>query len=833
MAQSRDLEFSHSAENRNDQAAREVIDLLDDVASSRDGGKDFPVIDDFAILGEIGRGGMGIVYLAEQVSLNRKVALKILPSHLSFSDEAVLKFRREAEAGGRQSHAGIVAVHAVGEQRGVHYIAQEYVEGGRTLNDKLREFAKEGERPSGYFRDVAELVAAVADALQHAHDSRVIHRDIKPSNVLLTRDGKPKVTDFGLAKVEDALALSRTGDFAGTPYYMSPEQAMSRRMGIDRRTDIYSLGVTLYELLTLKRPFEGDTSHEVLKKIIYLDPVNPHRDNPRVPRDLGTICLKAIEKLPERRYQTMREFGEDLRRYLSGDVILAKPAGIRTRIWKQIKRNPVVSAALGIAAVTLLVFAIVVPWIIAVEERRAQIEISQHAAVAEFRLQEIMRLSDLKTMADLRLEAEELWPADPANISRYQTWLERARRLSIRLPAHRRTLQDLDSGSFPYSETEISWWRDTLVQLVNELESFADDNDGAIEDIDGRLTFATTIEKRSIDDHRQAWDEAIRSISDTRQCPHYGGLEIAPQIGFVPIGRDPESGLWEFAHLQTGSVPVRGQDGKLILTDEMGLVFVLLPGGVFEMGAIPPSEDHVLGSPNVDPDAWIKEGPVHEVTIEPFLLSKYEMSQGQWMRFTKDNPSCYKPGKTFGGKTVTLLNPVESVTWETCASVVSRLNLRLPSEAEWEFATRAGTSTIWWTGNEKESVTGAANIADLCCKTNGADPSWTYEEWLDDGHVIHARVGSYRPNGFGLHDVCGNVAEYCEDDFHETYASAPCDGSAWVDNHYPHRICRGGHWGHLVYLCRSSQRRENVPGYFGNGVGLRPACSLTQASESD
>jgi len=246
----------------------EILESLQefiDLGASPAKGIDLDTLGDYKIIREIGRGGMGVVYEAEQISMNRKVAVKVLSSHLRFSTDAVDKFRREAEAGGRQSHPGIVAIHGVGEEEGVHYIAQELVEGSYTLADKLEDLQRQGEQPSGYFREVAKLVSEVADALHHAHESGVIHRDVKPSNILITKDGKSKVTDFGLAKIEDALALSRTGDFAGTPYYMSPEQAMSRRMGIDKRTDIYSLGATLYEMLTLKRPFRGETSHEVLK----------------------------------------------------------------------------------------------------------------------------------------------------------------------------------------------------------------------------------------------------------------------------------------------------------------------------------------------------------------------------------------------------------------------------------------------------------------------------------------------------------------------------------------------------------------------------------------
>ena len=320
------------------------------------------VVGDFRIICEIGSGGMGTVYEAEQISLKRRVALKVLPAHLSISADAVLKFRREAEAGGRQSHPGVVAIYNVGEEGGVHFIAQELVEGGITLADNLAEIRQSRPRPAGYFREAAALMVDVADALGHAHQAGVIHRDIKPSNILITAEGCPKVTDFGLAKVEDALSLSRTGDFAGTPYYMSPEQAASRRIGIDKRTDIFSLGVTFYELLALDRPFEGDTSHEVLRKILLDEPRDPRKLCARVPRDLAVICLKAMEKKPEARYASMDEFSNDLRRWLSGDVILARPAGPGARLWKRMKRSPAISAAISVALLAMIALLAYILW---------------------------------------------------------------------------------------------------------------------------------------------------------------------------------------------------------------------------------------------------------------------------------------------------------------------------------------------------------------------------------------------------------------------------------------------------------------------------------------
>lgn len=329
---------------------------------------------DFKIIRKLGKGGMGVVYEAEQLSLSRKVALKILPSHLRFSPNAIEKFHTEAKAGGRQKHPGFVSVYAVGEHKGIHYIAQELVEDGYTLSDHIDELKKLYSTPLGYYRDVAKKIYQVADALNHAHQSGVIHRDVKPSNILITQDGKLKVTDFGLAKLEDVLSKSRTGDFAGTPYYMSPEQVSGRNKRIDHSTDIYSLGVTLYEILTFERPFQGKTSHEVLKKIVSHEPKDPRKVNPRIPRDLAIICLKAMEKDAKNRYQSMAVFSEDLNRFLHGEVILAQPTGLMRKFFKRIKRNPILSVTLSVAIFSLVGFVLYVLWsypMLQAEKKRA------------------------------------------------------------------------------------------------------------------------------------------------------------------------------------------------------------------------------------------------------------------------------------------------------------------------------------------------------------------------------------------------------------------------------------------------------------------------------
>ena len=313
------------------------------------------ILGDFRIIRELGRGGMGVVYEAEQISLKRRVALKVLPAQLSLSAEQVQRFQREAQAGGRQRHPGIVSIYAVGEQAGVHFIAQELVEGGATLADLLRRRRAEEKLPREYFREIAALFAEVAEAMAHAHANGVIHCDIKPSNILLTAAGSPKVGDFGLARIENALALTRTGQFEGTPFYVSPEQVARPKHGLDARTDIFSLGATLYEALTLEVPFAGDSALDVLRQVMQAEPMDPCRRHPRVPRDLAVICLHAMEREPNARYASMRDFAADLRRWLAGEAILARPAGAVTRALKWTRRRRgALAAGLSVAALAMI-----------------------------------------------------------------------------------------------------------------------------------------------------------------------------------------------------------------------------------------------------------------------------------------------------------------------------------------------------------------------------------------------------------------------------------------------------------------------------------------------
>src|SRR5262245_26966231 len=308
---------------------------------------------DFEIVDEIGRGGFGVVYRAAQVSLDRPVAVKVLYRHLIHTQEQITRFEREARAAARLDHPALVSVYAWGEAAGDFFIAQRLIGSGRTLADELKDLRQSGQPPKGHFRRMAEVCARVAEGLQHAHERGIVHRDVKPSNVLLDEHGQPCLGDFGLAKVQDGLERSRTGDFAGSPFYMSPEQADSRRGSIGAQSDIYSLGVTLYEMLTLTQPFQGTTSHEIVRRILSEEPARPARLEPRVPPDLETICLKAMEKAPGLRYGSAAELAADLYAYLDGEPISAVPISTTRRVMRAARRHrePIMLAALGVLVV--------------------------------------------------------------------------------------------------------------------------------------------------------------------------------------------------------------------------------------------------------------------------------------------------------------------------------------------------------------------------------------------------------------------------------------------------------------------------------------------------
>jgi serine/threonine protein kinase len=319
-----------------------------------------PLLPGYEILGELGRGGMAVVYKARQKTLDRLVALKVVDADPRANPELVARSRAEASAVAQLRHPHVVQIYEVGEHDGLHYLALELVD-GPTLADRLAG-APQPSRPA------AELVETLARAVHAAHTAGVVHRDLKPSNVLLAPPshgargdctelyGFPKVTDFGIAKRLDADSPghTRTGFIVGTPDYMAPEQACGRREEVGPAADVYALGVILYEMLVGRPPFKAATSMETMRLLTTEEPMPPRRLQPYVPRDLETICLKCLQKDPNHRYPTALALAEDLRRYAHGEPTLARPPGPAGRVWRWCRRYPLVAGLLAAMVLCLV-----------------------------------------------------------------------------------------------------------------------------------------------------------------------------------------------------------------------------------------------------------------------------------------------------------------------------------------------------------------------------------------------------------------------------------------------------------------------------------------------
>jgi serine/threonine protein kinase/formylglycine-generating enzyme required for sulfatase activity len=781
-------------------------------------------IGSYKILGLLGEGGMGIVYLAEQREpIRRRVALKCMTR--ADHKEFLARFEAERQALALMNHSNIARVYEAGvTDGGLPYFAMEHVQGV-----PIAEYCDQHRLSIG---DRLKLFVQICQGIEHAHHRGVIHRDIKPSNILVSApDEEPvaKIIDFGVAKATNQRLTERTlytevGRVIGTPQYMSPEQAKTTGEDVDHRTDIYSLGVLLYELLVGQLPLELDLRSlaidEVVRRIREEEPATPStrwmRLNPErttklaterrvnslsvlheLRGDLDWICMKAIEKERTSRYSTAAQFAEDIQRYLRGEPAEAGPPSAFYRLRKFVRRHRVPVVLVCTVELILAIALIAVIWFaleLRESEQRAR-EAERDVAVAHDRLTEYLALADLQLLEEYTAEARDLLPSSWEKVENIKEYLARAAELIARRELHQSELRKLRRRTGPDSERQRNDQRRAMIAtLLKGLSAFSDPDPekGTFARIQKRLEWILPAEVVSA-----RWKELVA----------WGAMD-EPLADLIPLGRDPDSQLWEFARAGTGRVPERGSDGKLSITEDPAIVLVLLPGGEFPMGwsvspdapAAPSNltagdgngRKYELGNSSRRSES--DNEPIHQVTLSPFLISKFEITQRQWEIVMGDNPSRFK------GKNL----PVESVSWLASRDFCRKLGLSLPSEAQWEYGCRAGTTGPYGgTGDPDEMGWNAENSESI------------------------QPVGERQPNAFDLYDMHGNVCEWCRDRYDRKFYSKPeavgPDPVCHVGSFYPaNYVIRGGSFLDRASSTGSACRRSLSADRRSRECGFRP-----------
>jgi formylglycine-generating enzyme required for sulfatase activity len=839
---------------------------------------------------ELGRGGQGTVYEAIDTRLGRKVALKVLKPSLAGTAVTVARFEQEARLLARLDHPSIAGIHDAGSLHGLPFIAMRHVEGTTLAKEiSGRGASPVGRRAIARYCALIETVARALHVAHEAgvvhRDVKPGNLMITPGGDPVILDfGLARLRDAG------GPSMTATGDVLGTPAFMAPEQMAGDVRRIDRRADVFGLAATLHEAITRGVAHPGAPAavraparrlnpavsrdlDAVLRVGLDPDPDRRYGSAASFADDLARVRLgMPVDVRPP---GALRRFVLWCRRAPAAAALLVVPP---------------VSLAIALVAFALKnaeVQAAAVTFAEKKAEADAAAAEAQDRFLDFQRLDDLRRVEELRELgAELwpahpknepaiakwlgaARELEARYPEHrraldllrrrgAASLSREPgtdpamdqvLHLRRVRAAAVsegsKLPDRyaldqelaetvriaEARIQRLEEGLasrplYRFESLEDQWLHDRLAQLVLEIEELTRESGprDTIASMTARLRDAREIEVKTIADPAAAWASAVSEIADREKCPHYGGLVITPVLGLVPLGRDPVSGLHEFAHVMSGVPPSRDRQGRLVLSEDASIVLVLVPGGRTLMGARRPgpggaSRDHA------DPHVRPPEEPVNEVTLDPYFISKYEVTQGQWLRAAGTSPSHHRPGRIWaGGYEPNLRHPVEQVSWEECEDVLRRLGLTLPTEAQWERAARAGTTTPWWCGESEDSLRALENLADRTANAvQGLDRP---DERREDGWAGPAPVGTWPANPFGLHDVVGNVAEWCRD-LIATYAEPPLPGDGLRCGIIEKlRVIRGGDYRTPARTARSAFRYGGNAANRDAWTGVRPALSV-------
>jgi serine/threonine protein kinase/formylglycine-generating enzyme required for sulfatase activity len=777
-------------------------------------------------------GGQGDVFVGTDTRLGRPVVVKALRYRTFDQAMAYERVYREASAAARLNHPSICPIYDILEEDGTTYLIMKYVP-GESLAAILTRWRADKELQPGApashrhrLKQVVTWIQELSEALHVTHIAGILHRDIKPSNVIIDPDGTAVLIDFGAALLldENSNAETVTGNIVGTPLYLSPDQLTLSRSELDGRSDVYALGVLLYECCTLVHPHEQATQHSIIQAIEHEQPTDPRRIMGEIGPDLRAVILTAMEKDRELRYASAKALADDLRSVSSGLPVRARAPSTWRQLAAWTARNRAIAASVAAALVVLLAGFLV--------------SLSYYHR-SEARLSEWQQLADVIRADSLVAEAEDvLWPVSSQSIENLERFMRHARDLMTRVPRHREIIEELiqrasgataaidhssesvEPSTQKFDRPEEQFQYDQMMKLdraTRRLSKLVEENGTWIDSIPQRLIQAQNLHKLTVEDHRAAWGLVAQRVRISG--PYDQGFQVVPQEGLIPIGPDPSSKFEEFAVALSGDVPTRDTSGNLRIDGNSAIVLVLLPGGLSMQGA----QNDEVGKPHFDPHALRTEGPVHDVVIAPFFMGKYEISQGQWLRIFGANPSAYQPNSTPRGIIVSLRNPVEQVSQDEASRGLRRLSLVLPSEAQWEYSCRSGSHAPYSTGDDPHSLSGFANIADA-----GSVPyyvaGWNHLPDFDDGHGAHAPIGSFLPNAFGLHDFHGNVMEWCRDPYSELRSGEV--GSGDLVRHASEtqtRSIRGGSFQLFPNFARSSFRSGMSPTDTGSDVGFRAA----------